>query len=671
MNLILEPQELWNVRFALHSLFRKAEYLFLIDWTKAPAFDLYFPEELRAHLGPWRLQYEAVLRSEWESYRKGKSRKDDSKVTKLLETQSPDKAVQKIREMGAKQPTLIELQRIDKEVAVELGKYPQGPDKVTALLRASLGADFGDAAQDYETAIWLSRHGERLFDLVARERQVWIEARERHKKQLTPWKSFWVGRDQDEEFYPYYHLHFARHFNISGFEDVWDEVYAGYGETLIMEPEYHPYLLHLLTTDPTILEPLASHLVFACDRLSRLQSREGYWVQPSLSGDRPSLPDTWFTACFALFILQFGGQKYSDTIDRSVAWLQTRQAADGAWYREFGPSATPEKDLVTTLIAAEVLHRTGVDPEKYAVGSAMNWVWSQQKPDGTFATVLTDVYPTEIGLHVLRTTETISSDASSNQLRPVKGSPTPQSLPRALILTALPVEFNAVVAHLSDLEEKEFQGTVYEKGILKSQGQSWEVWVTEIGMGNAAAAQEAERGITHIKPSVALFVGVAGGLKDVSLGDVIAATKIYGYESGKAKTSFEPRPDVAVSSHRLVHRARTEARKSGWLSRIQGGVSSPEPKVRVGPLAAGEKVVASRSSDTWKLLRSSYGDALAVEMEGRGFLQAAHSGQVLAMVVRGISDLVSNKSKSDGAGWQETASRHAAAFAFQILSKLT
>src|SRR5437016_11318461 len=45
--------------------------------------------------------------------------------------------------------------------------------------------------------------------------------------------------------------------------------------------------------------------------------------------------------------------------------------------------------------------------------------------------------------------------------------------------------------------------------------------------------------ITGFNPSFALFVGIAGGLRnDMSIGDVIAADKVYGYESGKADTAF-------------------------------------------------------------------------------------------------------------------------------------
>ncbi|MDE5111934.1 MAG: GUN4 domain-containing protein, partial [Trichodesmium sp. St7_bin2_1] len=80
---------------------------------------------------------------------------------------------------------------------------------------------------------------------------------------------------------------------------------------------------------------------------------------------------------------------------------------------------------------------------------------------------------------------------------------------------------------------------------------------------------------------------------------------------------------------------------------------------------------ANKKSDLFEFLQQNYGDALAVEMEGRGILEAVHANQqVSGLIIRGISDLIDGKSRADKEGFQELAASHASAFAFQVLAKL-
>jgi nucleoside phosphorylase len=245
-------------------------------------------------------------------------------------------------------------------------------------------------------------------------------------------------------------------------------------------------------------------------------------------------------------------------------------------------------------------------------------------------------------------------------------------MPCAVILTALPVEYLAVCNHLTDLkEEMNPQGTIYERGVFAGY---WDVGIAEIGIGNVEAAIEVGRAIDHFKPDILLFVGVAGGIKNVAIGDVVAATKIYGYESGKVGDNhFSTRPELGNSTYALVQRAKREAKKDDWLGRLDSEVAR-KPRVFVGAIAAGEKVVASKQSGFFNFLQSSYNDALAVDMEGYGFLSAAFAHpDIKSIVIRGISDLLEGKN-DDGSesedDRQERASRHASAFAFQILKEL-
>lgn len=243
---------------------------------------------------------------------------------------------------------------------------------------------------------------------------------------------------------------------------------------------------------------------------------------------------------------------------------------------------------------------------------------------------------------------------------------------RVVIFTAIPVEYRAVRAHLSNLRrERHSKGTRYQGGTFEAGKRSWDIVLVETGMGNILAAVEAERAINHFNPILVLFVGVAGGLKDVALGDVVVAAKVYGYESGKAGETFQTRPVVGTPTYPLEQLARAEAREEDWLQRLKEPMPNPPPRVFVGPIAAGESVISSTHSTVWKLLKASYDDALAVEMESYGFLQAVHANPGLdALIIRGISDLVEGKSEADASNFKEIASRHASAFAFEIIAKL-
>ena len=239
-------------------------------------------------------------------------------------------------------------------------------------------------------------------------------------------------------------------------------------------------------------------------------------------------------------------------------------------------------------------------------------------------------------------------------------------LRRVAILSAIRIEYEAVRAHLTDLHQEIHQsGTIYERGNFTANGQSWDVLIGETGIGNTRTAAETVTIIEYFKPSLILLVGVAGGLKDVKLGDVVAATKVYGYESGKAGRTFRPRPDVRSSSHRMEQRARAEARRRDWLQRVEEAFLDPAsvPHVYVAPIASGNQVAASMDSALGNLLRSNYSDALAVEMEGYGFLEALHAyPRIDALIIRGISDRLDDKTEADAKNFQEVAARCAAAW---------
>ncbi|HEY6927473.1 MAG TPA: hypothetical protein VI653_28620 [Steroidobacteraceae bacterium] len=235
-----------------------------------------------------------------------------------------------------------------------------------------------------------------------------------------------------------------------------------------------------------------------------------------------------------------------------------------------------------------------------------------------------------------------------------------------LIMTALPLERDAIMRFLNRRGEVTTQaGSTYEKCSFEQL----DVYVGLSGAGNLNAGPEAERALATLRPDVAIFTGIAGGVKDVSLGDVVVANKLYSYETGVDTEQFKPRPEIGLPSYRLVQITQGLARAGTWRAHIPLP-SSREPTVFVGAIAAGEKVIKSSTGAVATLLKQTFSDTLALEMEGAAFLKATYHNRVDALVIRGISDLLDGKAAADKSGSQEIAAMHAAAFTEALLVAL-
>lgn len=240
---------------------------------------------------------------------------------------------------------------------------------------------------------------------------------------------------------------------------------------------------------------------------------------------------------------------------------------------------------------------------------------------------------------------------------------------RILFATALQLEFEAVKSYLTEnvpVKHPE-TGTYYNKGLFEEDSYSCEVYIVETGAGNVRAAEETSRAISLFNPDYVFFMGIAGGIKDVTIGDVVVSTKVIGFEGGKADETFKPRHDVFQSSYELEQLAKYVSREGVWIKNIQ---SNTKPRSFVAPIAAGEKVISSTRTEIYNNIKSFLSDALAVEMEGAGFLQAVRVYATQGIVIRGISDLLDKKEEADGSGSQPNAANNAIAFAFQMVIEL-
>ncbi len=192
------------------------------------------------------------------------------------------------------------------------------------------------------------------------------------------------------------------------------------------------------------------------------------------------------------------------------------------------------------------------------------------------------------------------------------------------------------------------------------------------GMGRLQAAAATDDAIRRWRPRFILLVGIAGGVaaNKVRLGDVLIADQIVDYELQKLTTDHsEMRWEVHRADAKLLN-AYINFRDDHWQKTIS--VQRPGkglPKLHAGPVASGDKVIASdevlnRYRDVWSKL-------VGVEMEAAGAAAVAfQSGKKPGFfMVRGVSDLADKgKNSARVARWRPYACDVAASFAIAFLS---
>ena len=263
-------------------------------------------------------------------------------------------------------------------------------------------------------------------------------------------------------------------------------------------------------------------------------------------------------------------------------------------------------------------------------------------------------------------------------------------LPRALLVTALPLEIEAVRAHVEDIGTVAIQGGPFcECGRFRDPSGDWLVVAVESGRGNGRAQSAAERARRGFRDfDVQLMVGVGGSLKpqDAPVGSVVASERVHSVRNAKHEEyRVSSRPQGLEADPDLVEIARKVSRDAMWPTRVReprnralparDGESYPggwPPAALVAPMGSSEEVLADGDSEFAVWLRERYGDVCIVEMEGFGSMLAASRERTPSIVIRGVSDLASSDKTPDwDAVRQPVAASHAAAFSFEMLRHWT
>ncbi|MFE6509174.1 effector-associated domain EAD1-containing protein [Nocardioides sp. NPDC057767] len=244
-----------------------------------------------------------------------------------------------------------------------------------------------------------------------------------------------------------------------------------------------------------------------------------------------------------------------------------------------------------------------------------------------------------------------------------------------LVVTALKLERLAVREHLADVETENASGLAADIGSsVSSPGQR--IAIIETGPGNVSAGILTAKAEETFRPEYIVMFGIAGGVKDVAIGDVVASSKVYWVEGGKAADKLKPRPDFATVSPSVLQLARAVSADNAWMGRAtsNGGTwpgTGREPDSFVGPIVVGEKVVIDQRAEVAQIISQTFSDAIAVDMEDFGALRGgAANERAKTIAIRGISDLMAHKADADAGGSQPLAAANGAAFLFDLLDRL-
>jgi len=276
----------------------------------------------------------------------------------------------------------------------------------------------------------------------------------------------------------------------------------------------------------------------------------------------------------------------------------------------------------------------------------------------------------EVTRYKLNKSKVLNKEKRSQKSTEIK----PQKIPEKHlvdfgVITALPVERDAVLSYLDSYDERKINGRTYYLGEIYYGSHSYGIaLVKTVNMGNVQSALATNDLINTFNPNFIVMVGIAGGIPRDGLdyGDVVFADQVIEYEYLKLiPGSFEPR----TTSHLIDHSFVDSAQNFNWEANIDvtcpSGETDKKSKLFVGPIASGNKVITDN-----KLIKDilSYNSkTIAVEMEGEGVCTAAHqsSPPKKAIVIRGISDMAdTDKDKID---WQHYSAFAAARFFVDFL----
>ncbi len=208
--------------------------------------------------------------------------------------------------------------------------------------------------------------------------------------------------------------------------------------------------------------------------------------------------------------------------------------------------------------------------------------------------------------------------------------------------------------------------------------ETWALYIAPpTGAGNLEVSRVLYQMVPECNPHLVALIGCAGGFPDkIEPFDVVVAPRVDYIARTKVSERTQIRPQQEVCSSTFIDHCKNVQLLDLWHQYLLPDVSNARINVHFEPIIAGETVLTNSRSQFFRSVQASSPKAVAIEMEGYGFLSTCRELKVEAAVIRGISDTLDNKNhaggdeKPLGLGMDQSqfkATRHAAALFFATL----
>jgi nucleoside phosphorylase len=258
---------------------------------------------------------------------------------------------------------------------------------------------------------------------------------------------------------------------------------------------------------------------------------------------------------------------------------------------------------------------------------------------------------------------------------------------RVLIVPALVSEAKAILSFFEDVGVKSTpSGLSYTTGkrkvfcpeLKQKPDANWHYLIAPpTEAGNLQASRMVGQLIPECRPNLVALIGCAGGFPGkIEQFDVVVATHVHYIAHSKIGAKVEVRPAQESCSRIFVDHCKNVQLLDAWHQYLVPDAPNAPINVCFDPIVSGETVLANSDCEYYRVVTAASPKAVAIEMEGYGFLSACRENNVDAIVIRGISDTLDDKQQQNDnqcgspAAFdraQYRATRHAAALFFATL----